>query len=203
MPLGSSSRNSDRTFKICTGGMFLAVFFFASNIIPPFYIVPNIPVTLQIMVVALMGGFLGVKWGLLDLLALYIATLAGLPMMSSFHGGPAAFLTPTAGFIFGWVFLTLLAGLCRDFIAPRMVGSRGKRYFAAMTVCCVAGVLLDYAAGALWFVMYSHLGMAAFAATFASFMAYLPLDAIKCAAAAGLCAVFLRVPALARAAHIA
>lgn len=198
----TSSRNSDKTFKICTGGMFLAAFFFASNVIPPLYIVPNVPVTLQIMVVALMGGFLGAKWGLIDLLALFIATLAGLPMMSSLHGGPAAFLTPTAGFIFGWVFLTLLAGLCRDKLAARSVGSHGLIYFAAMTASCLAGVILDYAAGALWFIMYNRLGMSAFTATFVSFMAYLPLDAIKCAAAAGLCAVFLRVPALARAAHL-
>jgi hypothetical protein len=37
------------TYEIALGGLFLALFFFASNIIPPLYLVPKIPITLQIL----------------------------------------------------------------------------------------------------------------------------------------------------------
>lgn len=174
--------------------MLLAVFFLASNVIPPLYLTPGVPVTIQVLVIALMGGLLGAKWGLADYAALLIATAAGLPMMASFSGGPAAFFTPTAGFIFGWVFIVLPAGLCRDVFAKRALPA--KLFAVPMFICCLAGVLLDYAAGALWFDLYSGLGAGAFVATFAGFMAYLPLDVLKCAAAAGVCAALAKVPAL-------
>jgi biotin transport system substrate-specific component len=194
---------SSSAYKITVGGMFIALFFFASNLIPPIYLVPRIPVTLQILAVALMGGLLGVRAGLFNLLALYILTVAGLPMMSSFHGGPAALLTPTAGFIFGWVFVVLFAGVCRDIFAGRLSGRRaGTVYCALMFVFLAAGVLADYVLGAVWFDIYGGSGLGAFFATFASFMIYLPFDVVKCVFAAGLCTSFAFVPGLARLSHI-
>jgi biotin transport system substrate-specific component len=195
------------TYEIAIGGMFIALFFFASNLVPPIYLVPRIPVTLQILAVALMGGILGVRAGLFNLLALYIITIAGLPMMSSFHGGPAAFLTPTAGFIFGWVFVVLFAGLCRDIFAGRLRGKlpgrwAGTLYAALMFVFLSLGVLADYVLGAVWFDIYGGSGLGAFFATLAGFMIYLPFDIVKCVFAAGLCASFAFVPGLARLSHI-
>lgn len=183
------------TFQIALGGLFLALFFFASNLLPPIYPFANVPVTLQTGVIALMGGLLGIRVGSFTLLALYLLTLAGLPMMASFHGGPAAFFSPTAGFIFGWIFLVLLGGLCRRAFTRRE-GRRGRLFLTlTMTAFLAAGLLLDYAAGALWFAFYCGDGAAAFPAVFGSFLIFLPFDLVKCAAAASLCAALTGVPA--------
>jgi biotin transport system substrate-specific component len=193
----------NKTYQIAIGGVFIALFFFASNLIPPLYLVPRVPVTLQILVVALMGGLLGARAGLLDLLALFIITLAGLPMMSSFQGGPAAFFTPTAGFIFGWVFVVLFAGLCRDLFARKLHGKwAGTAYSVLMFLLCAVGVLLDYVVGAVWFDFYVGSGLKAFSSTFASFLVFMPFDVIKCVFVAGLCTSFAFVPGLKRLAHI-
>lgn len=182
------------TYEITLGGLLLALFFLAGNVLPPLYLVPNVPVTLQILVVALMGGLLGVRAGLLTLSALYLATLAGLPMMAQFHAGPAAFAGPTGGYIFGWAFLVLLAGLAR----PRTGSSRRGRLAAlraaGMAAAMAAGVLLDYACGALWLDVYTHAGAAALPELLLGNLAFLPFDLAKCVLAAGVCA--LPLPAL-------
>lgn len=175
------------------GGMLLAVFFFASNLLPPVMLLPGVPVTLQTAVIVLMGGLLGLRAGLLNYLALLAATFVGLPMMSSFHAGPGAFATPTAGYIFGWVFVVAAAGWCSDqFVLPAPNACR-LRYVARMTLATAGGVLLDYAVGIAWLMVYNRLPAASFPSLYVAGLVFLPFDAVKCA----LCACICCTPALA------
>jgi biotin transport system substrate-specific component len=190
--------------EIVLGGMFIALFFLASNIIPPIYIVPQVPVTLQILVVALMGSMLGLRTGLLSLAALFLATLVGLPMMSQFHSGPAAFVGPTGGFIIGFVFVVALSGLCRDFFenGKALIFSGNKRKIAltvALMATMIIGVLLDYFCGAVGLSLYMHTGLVA---NFVATLVFLPIDAAKCILATVICVTFVFTPSLARLAGV-
>ena len=182
--------NRKHILQLILGGLFCALFFVSSNILPPICIIPGVPVTLQIMVVTLTAAVLGLRGGLLTLATIYLMTAAGVPMMSGFSGGAAAFLKPTAGFIIGWVFLVLAVGLYEDLLAPRLrAGKAGQAlYFAGFTAAGVLGVLLDYLCGAAFLAVYNGAPGAllpTFAATLVSFGLF---DAAKIAGAAVLSA---------------
>jgi biotin transport system substrate-specific component len=190
------TRHKTPTRKIVMGGMFIAMFFLASNVLPPVYIIPSVPVTLQIFVVALMGGILGLRDGLFSLMGLFVATLAGLPMMSNFGAGPAVFARPTAGFIFGWVFLVTASGIASDILLRRKTVKLGNRTvcIVLLAVAMIAGVLLDYLCGAVWLAVYNGVGMRAVPSFFAANLLFLPFDTVKCVMASSLCALFAFTP---------
>lgn len=181
--------------SLALGGLFCALFFLASNILPPIQIIPGVPVTLQVLVVAMMGGLLGCKLGFTVLAAVFLMTLAGVPMMSGFSGGPAAFVKPTAGYMLGWIFILLAAGIYRDLLRPRL---RGRRREGLLQVGCfllvgAAGTLLCYACGAVWLSVYSGVGLSGFWLGFMGNAVFFPADLTKLAAAHLLCRAAERI----------
>lgn len=172
-----------RAMRAAVGGLFAAFFFVASNLIPPIMLIPGVPITLQVLLVFIMASVLGTCGGLLTLMAVYLMTLAGLPMMSQFSQGPAAFLKPTGGYIIGWVFIVLITGLYRDVISPRLCANRhctADRILWGMAG--LLGVLLDYLCGSLWLSVYTGGGLGATMTYLsANFVSYLLFDGIKIA----------------------
>lgn len=191
-----SRANINKTVFIASGAVFAAMFFVSSNIIPPIYILPGVPVTFQILIVALMAGILGVKGSLMTLGAVYGLTLVGLPMMSGFSGGIGAFARPSGGFIIGWVFLALTVGIYRDYIEPKINTQRenaNKRVIsliktAGFIVAGIIGVMLDYACGAVSMSFYN--GTSFLFNFIANIIAYSVLDTAKIVIAMILCRAF-------------
>ena len=95
-----SGTGMSKTAFMAVGAVFAAMFFVSSNIIPPIYVLPGVPVTFQILFVVLMAAVLGTKGSLITLGVVYGLTLVGLPMMSGFAGGIGAFARPSGGFMF-------------------------------------------------------------------------------------------------------
>jgi biotin transport system substrate-specific component len=158
----------DTIRKMALVGLFLALFLVASNVIPPVLLIPNVPVTLQVLVVILAGALLGVPWGLAFLGMLFLMTLVGIPMMSGFQSGPAFFAGPTAGFVWGWIPLVVAAGLSR-----RVRRLNPLRDAAGFLVLALAGILADYACGAAWL---AHVAARPFGAVMLSMAVFLPFD---------------------------
>jgi len=152
-------------------GLFLALFLVASNVIPPFTLVPGVPVTLQVLVVILAGALLGVPWGLAFLGMLFLMTLVGIPMMSGFQSGPAFFVGPTAGFVWGWIPLVVATGLSRR--VRRLNPWKDGAWFIGFAL---AGILVDYACGAAWL---SHVVAKSFGPVLLSLAVFLPFDLAK------------------------
>ncbi|MDR1892578.1 MAG: biotin transporter BioY, partial [Oscillospiraceae bacterium] len=100
------------------GGMFTALFFICSNVIPPIQLFPGVPITLQIFCVALMAAVLGLRGGLLTMTCIYLLTLAGLPMSAGYTGGIAAFVKPTTGYFIGFSLLAAVIGAYTEFLLP-------------------------------------------------------------------------------------
>jgi biotin transport system substrate-specific component len=77
-----------------------------------------VPMTLQTFIVPLAGGFLGVTFGSLSML-LYIALgMVGFNVFASAAPGATFYLSPTAGYLIGYVFAAALVGLFRNSSKP-------------------------------------------------------------------------------------
>ena len=107
-----------------------------------------VPITLQVMAVLLAGLVLGAKDGALSQI-LYLATITiGLPFDANGLGA-AAWASPTAGYLIGFVAGAFVAG----YLAQRgLRRNRSLRFAAGM-----AGVAAIYFIGALW-LTYGFLG---------------------------------------------
>ena len=107
-----------------------------------------VPITLQVMAMLLAGLVLGAKDGALSQI-LYIATItAGLPVDAN-GLGTAAWASPTAGYLIGFVAGAFVAGYLAEQGLRR---NRILRFAAGM-----AGVAAIYFIGALW-LTYGFLG---------------------------------------------
>ena len=173
---------------ITTGGMMIALFALSSNVIPPIYIIPNVPVTLQVLVIAMIGALLGVRNGLFCVMALLIATFCGLPFMSGFKGGPSVFFSPTGGFIFGFILIVLLMGTYRDIILPRLMKGKYSKaiHFPAFIFVGLLAVLIQYACGAIGLGLIGGKGLVDFPKLFLGVLTFLPFDILKIVTAAVL-----------------
>ncbi|MCK8785963.1 biotin transporter BioY [Roseomonas sp. NAR14] len=128
-----------------------------------------VPMTLQSLVVLLVGAAYGWRLGGATL-ALYLAEgLAGLPVFAGFNAGPAALLGPTGGFLLGFVPAAALAG----WLAERG-WARGLAGSAAMLLL---GHAVIFAAGIAWLATLVGLPTA----VAAGLLPFLPGTAVKVA----------------------
>jgi len=100
-----------------------------------------VPMTLQVMIVLLAGLTLGAKDGALSQLAYVAAIALGLPVDAN-GLGTAAFASPTAGYLVGFIAGAFVAG----YLVERGLNrNRAWRFFASL-----AGVGAIYFIGTAW-----------------------------------------------------
>ncbi|WP_304459762.1 biotin transporter BioY, partial [Alicyclobacillus sendaiensis] len=99
--------------------LFIAIFAVLSLVQIP---VGSVPITLETLVVQVCAGLLGPWYGALTFVLLILLDLVGLPLIGG-HAGVSLMLGPTAGYIWGWPFCALFAGLAIARVRP---GSRGE-----------------------------------------------------------------------------
>jgi biotin transport system substrate-specific component len=135
-----------------------------------------VPVTLQVLAVLLAGLVLGPRDGALSQLAYLAAITAGLPLDARMLG-PAAWLTPDAGYLVGFVAGAYAAGWTAERLRGRVPG--------AELLAGAAGIFAIYALGTTWLtIAFLHGNFAAgFAASVAPFLF---IDSLKAALASML-----------------
>lgn len=106
-----------------------------------------VPVTLQFLAVALIGGLLGWKRGLAAIFVYILMGLIGIPVFSNFNAGFTALFGPTGGYIFGFLFLALLPALAK----PLPVHAQWKR-FTVFYISMILGMVVCYFFGTIWFM---------------------------------------------------
>ena len=134
-----------------------------------------VPITLQTLVVMLVGAALGSRRGALAAL-LYLAEGAtGLPVFAS-GGGLLYLLGPTAGYLWSYPFAAFVVGwLCE----------RGlDRSFATSLLAMLPGSILIYLIGVPWLAFVVHLSLSQ--ALVAGLLPFIPGDIIKVIIAAAL-----------------
>ena len=146
----------------------------------------QIDFTLQVLGVFLAVGLLGGKRGTLAVTAYLLLGAVGAPVFAGFSGGLGALLTPSGGYLVGFLFSALLMwGM------EKMLGGNLWVLGASM----VLGLLVCYAFGTAWFMVVYPMGGEAVglwtALTWCVFP-YVGFDALKIALALVLTAQLRR-----------
>lgn len=163
---------------VIAGSAFVAV---CAHVSIPLWFTP-VPITLQPFAVVLLGLLLepGVALGVM---VAYLAEgAAGLPVFTPGVGGVAQLLGLTGGYLMSYpVVAPLVSTLWR----------RGARSFTRAAVVAAVGDLLILALGATWLGIWTHVSFSASMAH--AVVPFLPGDALKVCAAAGIAAGFARM----------
>ena len=152
--------------------IFTALIIASAYISIPFY---PVPLTFQTAVCVLCGILLGAKKGVAATLCYALIGVLGLPVFSGFKGGIASFLTPTFGYVLGFILSALSAGIL----------SKNKilTYKKAVIVCMIAS-LACYFIGIIYFIfvwVYLYDGLnSLLVAIFSYNLIYLPKDLALC-----------------------
>jgi biotin transport system substrate-specific component len=136
---------------------------------------PGVPFTLQVPAVLLAGVALGPWRGAASQVAYIAVGLLGLPVFAS-GGGPGYLLTPTFGFLVGFIGAAVVTGLVAG--DPRSSGT------VRMALALALGIVAIYLVGVPWFgwnlAVYQRKAVpTALLWKFAA--VYLPLDLLKAA----------------------
>lgn len=138
----------------------------------------GVPFTLQILVLCLTAGLLGWKRAVLSTLAYLLLGFIGIPVFAGFTGGVGVLLSPTGGYLVGFLPLALASGIAGDELA----GKKGLKSRGFLGLFMGLGVLLCYAFGTVWFIILSareSVKVGFFSALTLCVLPYIPLDAIK------------------------
>jgi biotin transport system substrate-specific component len=113
---------------------------------------PYVPMTLQSLVVLMIGAAYGWRLGSATMIAYLAEGAMGLPVFAGPVGGLAPLVGPTAGYLFGFVLAAFITG----WLAERGWDRSVVLLFAAMA----AGHIVIFAAGFGWLVYGLGLGAA-------------------------------------------
>lgn len=135
------TRTSNSTLaRVATIVLFAALTALTARITIPLPFTP-VPITLQVMIVLLAGLTLGAKDGAFSQIAYLISIALGLPFDANGLGA-AAFASPTAGYLIGFIAGAFVAG----YLAERGLNrNRALRLLAGL-----AGVGVIYFIGTTW-----------------------------------------------------
>jgi biotin transport system substrate-specific component len=112
---------------------------------------PYVPMTLQTLVVLLIGAAYGWRLGVATVIAYLGEGAAGLPVFAGPAGGLAPLIGPTAGYLFGFIAAAFITGWLSERGWDRSV----PRLFVAMGL----GHIVILAAGFAWLAFGTKLGV--------------------------------------------
>ena len=100
----------DRIRRLAYAAEFAALFGLAS-----FFVIPvgPVPITLQVLLIAFVGRFLGPRTAVLSVILYLLAGAVGLPIFAGGKAGLGVLFGPSGGYLVGFLFLAFIAGLAR------------------------------------------------------------------------------------------
>jgi biotin transport system substrate-specific component len=104
-----------------------------------------VPYTLQTMGLFLTMGLLGGRRAALTVTVYLLLGMIGLPVFSGFRGGLGVLLGITGGYLIGFLFAALVYWL---------ITAKRSGHFLTMIFGMIAGLLVDYAFGTAWFMLF-------------------------------------------------
>lgn len=158
----------------------------AMNCVSAYIIIPLpfslSPLALQTMIVNLTGYVLTAKQAFMTMLVYILVGLAGVPVFTGGTAGPGKLFGPTGGYIIGFLFTAVMLAALR--------GSKYsfKRY---AFLGCALGIPIIYAFGVVQLKLVT--GMDWEKAFLTGVLPFIPLDIVKCVAAAFLAGPINRI----------
>lgn len=158
--------------ELTLGALFVAVLCALSQIAIPLPM--GVPISLGLLGVYLCALLLPPKMSLAVIAVYLLLGLVGVPVYAGFKAGPAALFGRTGGYLVGYLPCGLIIALM----------NRRGRNFLWRCLSVALGLAACYLLGTLWFM---HLtGFTAGKALAACVLPFLPGDAVKMLAAAGM-----------------
>ena len=124
--------------------VYIAVFAVIMAICSWISIPAAVPFTLQTFGVFIAVGVLGGKRGSLSVLVFILLGAIGIPVFANFSGGIGVLAGPTGGYIIGFLFSALLM-----WAMEKLPGKKSVMQIVSM----IAGLIVCYAFGTVWFVI--------------------------------------------------
>ena len=149
----------------------------AMNCVSAYIIIPLpfslSPIALQTLIVNLTGYVLSAKQAFMTMLVYLLVGLAGVPVFTGGSAGPGKLFGPTGGYIIGFLFTAVF-----------LAYFRGEKYsFKRYALLgCVIGIPLIYVFGVVQLKLITGMGWDKAIMTGA--LPFIPLDIVKCLAAA-------------------
>lgn len=149
----------------------------AMNCVSAYIIIPLpfslSPLALQTLIVNLTGYVLNAKQAFMTMLVYLLVGLAGVPVFTGGSAGPGKLFGPTGGYIIGFLFTAVF-----------LAYFRGEKYsFKRYALLgCVIGIPLIYVFGVVQLKLITGMGWDKAIMTGA--LPFIPLDIVKCLAAA-------------------
>ena len=149
----------------------------AMNCVSAYIIIPLpfslSPIALQTLIVNLTGYVLNAKQAFMTMLVYLLVGLAGVPVFTGGSAGPGKLFGPTGGYIIGFLFTAVF-----------LAYFRGEKYsFKRYALLgCVIGIPLIYVFGVVQLKLVTGMGWDKAILTGA--LPFIPLDIVKCLAAA-------------------
>ena len=129
--------------------------------------VSPVPISLTNLALYFICCLLGMKLGTASYLLYLLLGFAGLPVFSGFTGGAAKLLGPTGGYLFGFIFMTLICGWFFEHTDKRILQFTGM----------LAGTAVCYLFGTAWLSRQANLSFGA--ALAAGVIPFIPGDIAK------------------------
>ncbi len=104
-----SQKQESKVKSLTIKGLMLAFLILCSQIMIP--LPGGVPVTLQVLAVAIIAYFFKPKDALLIIFVYLFLGFIGLPFFSGFSGGPGKILTPSTGYLFGFIPMVVLLSI--------------------------------------------------------------------------------------------
>lgn len=149
----------------------------AMNCVSAYIIIPLpfslSPLALQTLIVNLTGYVLNAKQAFMTMLVYLLVGLAGVPVFTGGSAGPGKLFGPTGGYIIGFLFTAVF-----------LAYFRGEKYSFKRyaLLACVIGIPLIYVFGVVQLKLITGMGWDKAIMTGA--LPFIPLDIVKCLAAA-------------------
>lgn len=137
-----------------------------------------VPITLTNLVVYFAVYLLGGKKGTISYLLYLLLGIFGLPVFSGYSSGMVKLAGPTGGYLIGFVFMALIAGIIIEKV---------KYHIAFSVIGMVIATLVAYFFGTVWFVIQANCTVAY--ALGVCVVPFLIGDCIKIMIAAVLCPI--------------
>ena len=138
----------------------------------------GIPFTLQIFVLCVFSGLLGCKRAALATLAYLLLGVIGIPVFAGFMGGVGVLLSPTGGYLVGFLPCSILVGLA----GSKWLSKEGWKAKLWLGAFMGLGVVCCYTVGTIWFVILTaqeSVSVGVWSALMTCVFPYLPLDIVK------------------------
>ncbi|RYL90905.1 biotin transporter BioY [Sporolactobacillus sp. THM7-4] len=135
-----------------------------------------VPITLQNIGVILAGTFLGIRAATSSMVLFVLLIIAGLPILGGGRGGIGAILSPSGGFVLGWIVEAFVISL---------ILTRFKKpgFWTIIAAGWFAGVIVLYPIGTLWQALMMHIP---WGTAIVMSVVYIPGDTIKTVVVAAL-----------------